>query len=320
LTEGLSVGYQRCTPLPQDQSMSLDRLAPAIFVLLWSTGWVVAKYAAIHSEPFTFLAVRYAFSGLAFLGLCVAMRAAWPGKAVAFRAVYSGLFLHGFYLGGLWWAIANGVPAGVSGIIAALQPLLTAMAAPLLIGERLQGIQRAGLVLGFLGIAIAISPKLLDPATADLGHAAVPLAINLIAMCSVTYGTLYQKKHLQTGNLLPIATLQYVGALIVTLPLMLSFERMHFDGSAQAIAALIWSVLGLSMGGVGLLLYLIRRGQVSRAASLIYLMPPTVALEAFVAFGEPVTLPLILGTIVVVTGVYLTNRPPRVVPLREQLQ
>lgn len=292
--------------------MSLDRFAPAIFVLLWSTGWVVAKYAALHSEPFTFLAVRYALSALAFFSLCLVMRAAWPGRAVAFKAIYSGVFLHGFYLAGLWWAIANGVPAGISGIIAALQPLLTAMAAPLLVGERLQGVQRLGVLLGFLGIAIAVSPKLVDPATADLAHAALPLAINLIAMCSVTYGTLYQKKHLQTGNLLPIATLQYVGALIVSLPLMLIFERMHFDASAQAIAALIWSVFGLSMGGVGLLLYLIRRGQVSRAASLIYLMPPTVALEAFIAFGEPLTLPLILGTVVVVAGVYLTNRPASV--------
>jgi drug/metabolite transporter (DMT)-like permease len=113
--------------------------------------------------------------------------------------------------------------------------------------------------------------------------------------------------------------LQYVGALIVTVPLMLAFERMHFDGSVPAIAALVWSVLGLSMGGVGLLLYLIRRGQVSRAASLIYLMPPAVAIESFIAFGEPLTMPLVIGTIVVVTGVYLTNRKT-VAPLQEQPQ
>lgn len=288
--------------------MSLDRLAPAIFVLLWSTGWVVAKYAAMHSEPFTFLAIRYGLSALAFLALCIAMRVNWPERAVVLRAIYSGFFLHGFYLAGLWWAIANGVPAGVSGIIAALQPLLTAMAAPLLVGERLEGTQKLGLVLGFFGIAIAISPKLFDPANANLIHAMVPLAVNLVAMGSVTYGTLYQKKHLQSGNLPAIATLQYVGALIVTVPLMLSFEQMHFDGSARAIAALVWSVFGLSMGGVGLLLYLIRRGQVSRAASLIYLMPPAVAIESFIAFGEPLTMPLVIGTIVVVAGVYLTNR------------
>ncbi|RUL95838.1 DMT family transporter [Rhizobium chutanense] len=289
--------------------MSLDRLAPALFVLLWSTGWVVAKYAALHSEPFTFLSIRYALSALAFLALCLAARAQWPkSRATWLRAVYSGFFLHGFYLAGLWWAIANGVPAGISGIIAALQPLMTAMAAPFLVGERLQQTQKFGLALGFIGIAIAISPKLFDPATSDLGHAALPLAINLIAMGSVTYGTLYQKKHLQSGDLRTIATLQYVGALLLTLPLSLIFEHQHFDGAARAYAALAWSVFGLSMGGVGLLLYLIRRGQVSRAASLIYLMPPAVALEAFVAFGEPLTLPLIIGTVIVVMGVYMTNR------------
>ncbi|PDT32081.1 EamA family transporter [Rhizobium sp. L9] len=289
--------------------MSLDRLAPALFVLLWSTGWVVAKYAALHSEPFTFLSIRYALSALAFLVLCLLMRAQWPTSwATWLRAIYSGFFLHGFYLAGLWWAIANGVPAGISGIIAALQPLLTAMAAPFLVGERLQQTQKLGLGLGFIGIAIAISPKLFDPATADLSHAALPLAINLIAMGSVTYGTLYQKKHLQSGDLRSIATLQYVGALILTLPLSLIFENQHFDGTAQACGALLWSVFGLSMGGVGLLLYLIRRGQVSRAASLIYLMPPAVALEAFVAFGELLTLPLIIGTAIVVMGVYMTNR------------
>ncbi|ABC91921.1 hypothetical conserved membrane protein [Rhizobium etli CFN 42] len=289
--------------------MSLDRFAPAVFVLLWSTGWVVAKFAALHSEPFTFLSIRYALSALAFLAFCLVTKAQWPkSRATVLRAIYSGFFLHGFYLAGLWWAIANGVPAGISGIIAALQPLLTAMAAPFLVGERLQKTQQLGLALGFIGIAIAISPKLFDPAMADLSHAALPLAINLIAMGSVTYGTLYQKKHLQSGDLRAIATLQYVGALILTLPLSLIFEHQHFDGSAHVYGALIWSVFGLSMGGVGLLLYLIRRGQVSRAASLIYLMPPAVALEAFITFGEPLTLPLTLGTVIVVTGVYLTNR------------
>jgi drug/metabolite transporter (DMT)-like permease len=296
--------------------MSLDRLAPALFVLLWSTGWIVAKYAAMHSGPFTFLAIRYALSALAFFGLCLVMRVRWPRDRVSiFRAVYSGVFLHGFYLASLWWAIANGVPAGISGIIAALQPLFTAMAAPYLVGERLQPIQRFGLLLGFIGIAIAISPKLLASDSTGLAQAAVPLAVNLVGMVSVTYGTLYQKRHLQTGDLGAIATLQYIGALIVTVPLALAFEDLHFDGTTEAFIAVAWSVFGLSMGGVGLLLYLIRRGQVSRAASLIYLMPPAVAVEAAIAFGEPLTLPLIVGTVVVVAGVYLTNRrSTKVVP------
>ncbi|MBB3607115.1 DMT family transporter [Rhizobium sp. BK602] len=289
--------------------MLLDKFAPAIFVFLWSTGWIVAKYAAMHSGPFTFLTLRYGFSALAFVLLCSFTGARWPRDwSSVLRAVYSGIFLHGIYLGGLWWAIAEGVPAGISGIIAALQPLMTAMAAPYLVGERLQPMQRFGLLLGFVGIAIAISPKLLASDAASLWQSAVPLGVNLLAMVSVTYGTLYQKRHLQTGDLRTIATLQYVGALIVAVPLALTFEDLHFDGTHQAILALVWSVFGLSMGAVGLLLYLIRRGQVSRAASLIYLMPPAVAIEAAIAFGEPLTLPIIIGTLIVVAGVYLTNR------------
>ena len=138
--------------------MTLDRSAPAIFVLLWSTGWVVAKYAALHSEPFTFLGMRYAPRRLPFSSLSGA-QSEMADRVTVLRAIYSGFFLHGFYLGGLWWAIANGVPAGISGIIAALQPLMTAMAAPFLIGERLQPTQKFGLLLGFLGIAIAVSPN-----------------------------------------------------------------------------------------------------------------------------------------------------------------
>src|SRR6185369_7725747 len=119
-----------------------------IFVFLWSTGWIIAKYAALHSEPFSFLVIRYALSAVAFCSISLAIRAKWPSGALAWRAVYSGAFLHGFYLGGVWWAVAHGVPAGISGIVAALQPLLTALAASVLIGERLRSSQTAGLALG----------------------------------------------------------------------------------------------------------------------------------------------------------------------------
>lgn len=289
----------------------LDRLAPAVFVFLWSTGWIAAGYAAIHSEPFTFLAWRYGLSFLAFAALCIVAGARWPRDwRQALKAVYSGIFLHGLYLAGLWWAVARGVPAGLSGIIAALQPLLTAVAAASLLGERLSRLQKLGLALGFLGIAIAISPKLTAIDPGNLRQTAVPLVVNLLGMVSVTYGTVYQKQHLQVGDIRTIATLQYVGALLVTAPLALFTERLHFDGSWPAILTMLWSIFGLSMGAIGLLLYLIRRGQVSKAASLIYLVPPLVAVEAAIAFGEPLTLPMIVGTVIVVIGVYFTNRRP----------
>ncbi|MGF9563588.1 DMT family transporter [Neorhizobium sp. JUb45] len=287
----------------------LDRLAPAVFVFLWSTGWIVAKYAAAHADPITFLAARHALAAIAFAGVAVVVGASWPKTSRQFgHALFSGVFLHGLYLAGVWYAIGQGVPAGLSGVIAGLQPLLTAMVAPLFLSERLGPIQKAGLGLGFAGILIAISPQLLDIAEHGLEGLALPVIINLVAMFSVTYGTLYQKQHLQQGDLLSIASLQFVGALIVTLPLALLLEDLRFDWTMQAVAAMAWSVIGISMGAVALLLYLIRRGQVSRAASLIYLMPPTVAIEAAILFGEPLTPPMVIGTIIVVAGVWMVNR------------
>jgi Permeases of the drug/metabolite transporter (DMT) superfamily len=286
-----------------------DRLAPALFVLLWSTGWLVAKFAVAHADPLTFMAARHALAAIAFTGLCLAVGAAWPRqRAAVWHGMVSGVFLHGLYLAGVWWAIGQGVPAGLSGIIAGLQPLLTAAMAPLLIGERLRPLQKIGVVVGFIGILIAISPQLLDTMEKGLAGLGFPVMVNLLAMFSVTYGTLYQKRHLQQGDLLSIAVLQFVGAFIVTLPLALLVEDLRFDWTGEAIFAMAWSVFGISMGAVGLLLYLIRRGQVSRAASLIYLMPPVVAIEALFLFGEPLTLPMIAGTVIVVAGVYMVNR------------
>lgn len=287
--------------------MSLDRLAPAIFVLLWSTGWVVAKFGAIVSEPLTFLSIRYLVAAVLFAGLCLVSGVSWPrDRRTIVHAVVSGAFLHGLYLGAVWWAIGEGVPAALSSIIAALQPLMTALAAPFFIGERLSRKQTIGLGLGFLGVLLAVLPKFFGH-----GASAIPafaLVINMLGMAAVTYGTIYQKQYLPTGDIRAIATLQYVGALIVTVPFALGMESLHVDFGWAFVALLVWSVLGISMGAILLLLYLLRRGQVSRAASLIYLVPPIAALQAAAIFGEELTVPMILGTAIVVVGVYLTNR------------
>ncbi|OJF95545.1 DMT family transporter [Pararhizobium antarcticum] len=289
--------------------MTLDRLAPAIFVLLWSTGWVVAKYAGLFADPLTFLVLRYAIAVTLFLIFCLATGAQWPRtRGEAGHAVISGMFLHGLYLASVWWAIGQGVPAALSGIIAGLQPLMTAAVAPALIGERLSGQQRLGLSIGFLGIAIAVLPKIL---AIDTGATPIlPVIVNVLGMAAATYGTIHQKRFLQAVDIRSIATLQYVGALIVTIPLALMLEDLHVTWSFELFAALAWSVLALSMGAIALLLYLIRRGQVSRAASLIYLVPPLAAVQAMILFGETLTTPMIIGTVVAVTGVYLTNRTP----------
>lgn len=287
----------------------LDRLAPAIFVLLWSTGWIVAKVAASHADPLTFLSARHALAAIVFSMFATLVGARWPSLPRArAHAFLSGIFLHGLYLAGLWWAIGQGVPAGLSGIIAGLQPLLTALLAVVLLGERIGPWQLVGLVLGFAGIMLAVSPQFSGIWTNGLSGLAFPVAVNLVAMLSVTIGTLYQKRYLGAGDLRTIAVWQYLGAVAVTLPLALSLETLRFDWTLAAIAAMAWSVFGLSMGAVGLLLYLIRRGQVSRAASLIYMVPPLVAVEATLIFAEPLSTPMVAGTLIVVAGVYLVNR------------
>nr|WP_316655373.1 DMT family transporter [uncultured Gellertiella sp.] len=286
-----------------------DRLAPALFVLIWTSGWIVAKYASFHADPLFFLLIRFSLSALAFALFCLASRVNWPKRpALIGHAVLSGVFLHGLYLAPLWWAIGQGVPAGLSGIIAGLQPLLTAISAALLLNENLSRGQKLGLVTGFIGIAIAISPKFHGFDMAALETQSVPLIANLLGMVSVTAGTLYQKRFLHSGDLRAIAALQYVGAVLVLLPATLLFGNWHYDGSLSVNLSLGWSVLVLSMGGIGLLLVMLRRGQVSRAASLIYLMPPLVAIEAALLFAEPLSPAIVTGALVVVAGVYLTNR------------
>lgn len=294
--------------------MTLDRIAPALFVLLWSTGWIVAKYASPHADPLTFLSIRFTLAAVLFGVITLVSRAAWPSTRAGWtHGVVSGVFLHGIYLGGVWWAISQGVPSSVSGLIAALQPLLTAIAAPYIVGERLTGPQRLGVMLGFAGLCVAILPRLMALDGSMLQIALLPLLVNVVSMVSVAAGTIYQKRYLQEGDLRAIATLQYVGGFLVVMPLAFLIEPMRIDWNLQFALAMGWSVLGLSLVSIMLLLYLIRRGQVSRAASLTYLVPPAVAIESWLFFSEALTVPMILGTLIAVFGVWLTNRKTRVI-------
>ena len=292
--------------------MSLERIAPVLFVLLWSSGWIAPVYGSRHASAEVFLSVRFGCAALAFLILSLIVRAPWQRDPRAIlHAVVSGLFMHGIYLGGVWWAIFHGVPASVSGVIAALQPLMTAALAPIIVKERLSAIQLAGLVLGFAGIVICLIPTF-EGISGDLFmQKAVPVAINIVAMGGVVIGTLYQKRFVTSGDMRTNAVWQYVGALLIVVPAALIFEPPRFDFSLELFLVLAWSVFVLSMGAVALLLYLIGRGQVSRAASLVYLMPPTVAIESYIFLGEPLGVTMIVGTIVVVFGVWLAGRRPQ---------
>ncbi len=179
----------------------LLRLAPSLFVAIWSTGWVSARYGADYADPLTFLSARFVLAFAAMLVIIGFSRAEWPKGRGILHAMMSGVLLHALYLGGVWWAIAHGVPTGISGLVAAIQPILTAFLAPLILRERIGPLQWAGIFLGFAGIVFVLEPKLsvIDPA--HLAETLEPLAINMLAMVSVTFGTFYQKRFIPKGDL-----------------------------------------------------------------------------------------------------------------------
>jgi drug/metabolite transporter (DMT)-like permease len=285
-------------------------LFPALFVLIWSTGWIVAKFAGPYVEPLSFLTVRYALAGLLLLTFCIVFKARWPDRKLMLHAVISGVFLHAIYLGGMWWVLDRQMPSTLSGMMAALQPLLTAFLAGTIVGERISTRQWFGFTIGFAGLMLALVPKLVvdlsGSGEADFSWS-VLIGINFVAMVSVVIGTLFQKKYLQTGDLRSITTLQYLGAFVVTLPVALMLEDFVFIWTPQLLGAMAWSVFGLSLGAIGLLVILIREGEVSRAAVLIYLVPPAIAVQAYFLFGERLSMLELFGMLLTVFGVYLVS-------------
>ena len=288
-----------------------ERFAPALFVLIWSTGWIVGKYVSvIHADPVTFLALRYVTAGAIIVVMALVSRAEWPKTAAEWlHAAITGVLLHAIYLGGVWWAINAGLPAGISALIAATQPLMTALLARPLLGERINRINALGIAIGFVGVMAVLAPRFASVDMARFGDFAWPIVVNLIAMVGVTLGTFYQKRHGASGDLRSITAIQYLGALAVTLPLLPLIEpRMYIPWQIESLYALGWSVLVLSIGAIFLMLEMIRRGKVSKVASLIYLIPPTAAVQAWLLFGETLNGVQIAGMAVTAVGVYLATK------------
>ena len=287
----------------------LNRAIPAVFVLLWSTGWVVARYSADYADPLTFLLVRYLLAGVVLIAFATLARAAWPQRGADWgHALVSGVLLHALYLGGVWWAIRHGVPASISALLAALQPILTPLLAPAILGERIRLARWLGVLLGLAGLVLVLSPKLIGVSHEALVASAGPIAVNCAAMLSVTLGTFYQKRFIHSGDLRSVTVLQYAAALAVTLPVAYLLEPMRIDWNPLMIGVMAWSVLALSIGAIALLLLLIRRGEVSRSAQLIYLVPPAASLQAWLLFGESLSPIQIAGMAVTVLGVALASR------------
>lgn len=287
----------------------LVRLAPILFPLIWSTGWIVARYTADFADPLTFLCVRYICAGLALGAFAWLSNAQWPrSRTEAGHAMASGVLLHAVYLGGVWWAIEHGVPASISALLAATQPIMTAFLAPALVGERIGLARWAGVVIGFAGICLVLAPKFVGVDAAQLRATLIPIAVNFVAMIGVTAGTFYQKRYVHSGDLRTIAVLQYVGAIVAGAAMAALFGQPRIDWTPTAFVVLAWSVFGLSIGAIALLLMLIRRGEVSRAAQLIFLVPPLAALQAHFLFGENLSAVQLVGMALTVCGVAVAVR------------
>lgn len=283
-----------------------DRAMPLLFVLIWATGFIVARGIAPHAEPLTFLVMRYGLTIAVFTAIAVAVGAVWPKGAAGWRdALVAGVLLQGVYLGGVFWAVRRGLPAGVAALFGGLQPLLTAALSRPLLGARVRPIQWLGIGLGLAGVVLVLLPKLggLD------GIPLPPLAAAFVAVLGITLGTIWQKRTAAKADLRTNAAVQFIGAALVTAPVAALTETWTFDGSAPAWIGLIWSVFGLSVGAISLLLVLIRRGAVAGVASLFYLVPPVAAVLAFILFGERLTLVQIGGMGLAAAGVALANRP-----------
>ncbi|MGB9494570.1 MAG: DMT family transporter [Azonexus sp.] len=281
----------------------MQRFYPFLFVFLWSTGFIGAKYGLPYAEPLSFLLVRYGFVIALMTIIALATRAPWPKDPWQWLHIgVSGVLVHGLYLGGVFIAIKHGLPAGVTALVVGMQPLLTAFGAGWLLGENVSGRQWGGLGLGFVGVALVVSGKFGDTA---LGPMLVPA---LVALLGITASTLYQKRFCAAFDLRTGSVIQFVPTAILTAIAVAMFEDFHIEWTPDFIFALGWLVLVLSLGAISLLNLLIRSGSAVNVASLFYLTPLSTALIAWLVFGEKLTLTAAFGMLLAVSGVYLVAR------------
>ncbi|HWM80973.1 MAG TPA: DMT family transporter [Pseudolabrys sp.] len=287
--------------------MALDRLivaaAPAVFVVLWSTGFVGAKYGLPYAEPLTFLALRMSIVVVLLVVIAAVSRARWPNGREAMHSVVTGSLVHGLYLGGVFVAIAQGVPAGISALIPGLQPILTSTIANRWLGESVSRLQWFGLALGLVGVLMVLHDRTILDAGSVLGWIAT-----FVSLIGITLGTLYQKRFgggidWRSGNLV-----QYAAAFVLFGIGAFCFETREIQWNGEFVFALTWLVLVLSIGAVGLMYWLIRRAPATGFASLFYLVPVVTALMAFLLFDERLDALSVAGMVVCAAGVFIVSR------------
>jgi drug/metabolite transporter (DMT)-like permease len=277
---------------------STRRLIPITFVLLWSSGFIIARYGMPHSEPMTFSFLRFAGVLLIMLPAVALMRPTWPSWPQAGHIAVAGVLLQAAYLGGVWAAVKHGMSAGLVALIMGLQPILTAWFSAF-ISEKVSGRQWTGLALGIAGVALVVWAKL---SITNLSFLSLGLAG--VALASITTGTLYQKKFCPSFDLRAGSVIQFAVSAIACLPFMFLFETRDIHWHPEMIGALIWAIVGLSIGAISLLFIMIREGAATKVTSLLYLTPPTTAIMAWLLFDEPITLLTVSGMLLTVFGVW----------------
>ncbi len=279
--------------------------APGVFVFLWATGFIGSRLTAPYAEPLSFLACRFAIVAVILALGGIVMKAPWPDRRTALHAAIVGGLIHGGYLGGVFWSIWKGMPAGVSALIVGLQPLMTAILAAPFLGEKITWRHWVGLVVGIAGVGLVVWPKLTFSA-----HGITPETVtaSALATLSITVGSIYQKRHISRLDLRTGNAFQFLGACaVVTVGALLS-EHFAITWNGDVIFGMVWLVFVLSIGAITLLYLMIRHGEVSRVAGLFYLVPAVTALIAYLLFGEKLLPMQILGMAVCAGAVMLVTR------------
>jgi drug/metabolite transporter (DMT)-like permease len=277
---------------------------PGLFVVLWSTGFIGAKLGLPYAEPATFLVIRFAAVLALLLPLCWVQRAPWPASRSEFlHMALAGALIQGGYLGGVFLSLSKGMPAGVSSLITALQPILAAVLSARLLGERTNARQWLGLVLGIAGVALVVREKWVLE-----GVGLLATALSVVALLSMSVGAIWQKRYCARVDLRTGAAIQFGAALLLLAPYSLLFETRAVTWSADLLIAMVWLVFALSLGAVFLLFWLIRHGAATKVASLMYLVPPCTALIAWPLFGETYTAFSAAGMALAMLGVWLVSK------------
>jgi drug/metabolite transporter (DMT)-like permease len=285
--------------------LTLMKMIPFLFVFLWSTGFIAAKYALPFIEPFYLLFIRMVLTTIVFMLLCFAFKIKRLSLRQAGHQMVTGFLVHGAYLGGVFAAIKWGMPAGITAIIVGIQPILTAFLGWSFLGERLQLRQWAGLGIGLVGVIFVLLTTG-QQEYVSLNWTAMLAAIT--ALLGISFGTLYQKRFGADVNLLAGSFWQYVSVMLLMAIMTWTFEVRDVVWDKQLIFALAWLVIGLSVTAILLLMYMIREGETAKVASYFYLVPPVASIVAWLLFDEYLSFMSIIAIFVTVFGVYLVIR------------